>query len=58
MAAFFLQYCSKDMFEDEKSRSLQDVIHSLIANQFTKMIEAMSLIDSSPGVSKFMTPRR
>ena len=27
MAAFSLQYCSKDMFEDGKPRSLQDVIH-------------------------------
>jgi DNA-binding HxlR family transcriptional regulator len=27
MAAFSLQYCSKDVFEDGKARSLQDVIH-------------------------------
>ena len=27
MAAFSLQYCSKDIFEDGKPRSLQDVIH-------------------------------
>ena len=27
MAAFSLQYCSKDVFEDGKPRSLQDVIH-------------------------------
>jgi DNA-binding HxlR family transcriptional regulator len=27
MAAFSLQYCSKDVFEDGRSRTLQDVIH-------------------------------
>jgi DNA-binding HxlR family transcriptional regulator len=27
MAAFSLQYCSKDVFEDGKPRSLQDVVH-------------------------------
>jgi DNA-binding HxlR family transcriptional regulator len=27
MAAFSLQYCSKDVFEDGRPRSLQDVIH-------------------------------
>jgi DNA-binding HxlR family transcriptional regulator len=27
MAAFSLQYCSKDVFNDGKPRSLQDVIH-------------------------------
>ena len=27
MAAFSLQYCSKDLFEDGKPRSLQDVVH-------------------------------
>jgi DNA-binding HxlR family transcriptional regulator len=27
MAAFSLQYCSKDVFEDGKPRSLQDVMH-------------------------------
>lgn len=27
MAAFSLQYCSKDIFEDGKPRSLQEVIH-------------------------------
>jgi DNA-binding HxlR family transcriptional regulator len=27
MAAFSLQYCSKDVFEDGKAKSLQDVIH-------------------------------
>ncbi len=27
MAAFSLQYCSKDVFEDGKPRSLQDVYH-------------------------------
>jgi DNA-binding HxlR family transcriptional regulator len=27
MASFSLQYCSKDVFNDEKPRSLQDVIH-------------------------------
>jgi DNA-binding HxlR family transcriptional regulator len=27
MAAFSLKYCSKDVFEDGKARSLQDVIH-------------------------------
>jgi DNA-binding HxlR family transcriptional regulator len=27
MAAFSLQYCSKDIFEDGKPRSLQDVVH-------------------------------
>jgi len=27
MAAFSLQYCSKDLFEDGKAKSLQDVIH-------------------------------
>jgi DNA-binding HxlR family transcriptional regulator len=27
MAVFSLQYCSKDVFEDGKPRSLQDVIH-------------------------------
>jgi DNA-binding HxlR family transcriptional regulator len=27
MAAFSLQYCSKDVFEDGKPRSLQDVLH-------------------------------
>jgi DNA-binding HxlR family transcriptional regulator len=27
MAAFSLQYCSKDVFEDGKPRTLQDVVH-------------------------------
>ena len=27
MASFSLQYCSKDVFEDGKPRSLQDVVH-------------------------------
>lgn len=27
MASFSLQYCSKDLFEDGKPRSLQDVVH-------------------------------
>lgn len=27
MAAFSLQYCSKDVFEDGRPRTLQDVIH-------------------------------
>ncbi len=27
MAAFSLQYCSKDIFEDGKPRTLQDVVH-------------------------------
>jgi DNA-binding HxlR family transcriptional regulator len=27
MAAFSLQYCSKDVFNDGKPRSLQDVMH-------------------------------
>jgi hypothetical protein len=27
MAAFSLQYCSKDVFEDGKAKSLQDVMH-------------------------------
>jgi DNA-binding HxlR family transcriptional regulator len=27
MASFSLQYCSKEVFEDGKPRSLQDVIH-------------------------------
>ena len=27
MAAFSLQYCSKEVFEDGKPRSLQDVVH-------------------------------
>jgi DNA-binding HxlR family transcriptional regulator len=27
MAAFSLQYCSKDVFEDEKPRTLHEVIH-------------------------------
>ena len=27
MAAFSLQYCSKDVFKDGKPRSLQDVYH-------------------------------
>jgi len=27
MAAFSLQYCSKDLFEDGKPRSMQDVVH-------------------------------